>query len=379
MDTLEKLKILGEGAKYDICSTVNGACGPGICQSFTPDGRCISLLRVLLTNHCLRDCSYCPNQISRDVPRTEFAPEELAQLFIEFYRRNYVSGLFLSSGVRDSANRTMDNMLAVAELLRKKYNFKGYIHLKLIPGASPGHVAQAVKLAQRVSVNCETPDGATLQTLSKTKDYTRDIIGTMEMVRTLTNTQQGRQSTQFIVGAAGERDQDILARSLDFYQRYNMLRVYFSAYVPILEPQRPPVPLIREQRLYQCDFLLRQYGFSLEELVFTDGNLPLDQDPKQAWAQSNPDLFPLDVNRATRAQLLRVPGIGPRSAYKIIQVRREHSISSDGELKNIGVVLKRAAPYLLINGRTLSPNRGLWNFRQLRWEFGGDGNVKVSD
>lgn len=367
MNTLQKLELLGEGAKYDICSTVAGACSPGICQSFTPDGRCISLLRVLMSNQCLRDCSYCPNQISRDVPRTSFTPEELARLFMDFYRRNYVSGLFLSSGVISTPDGTMDKMLAAIELIRVKYGFGGYIHLKLIPGCSSGHIAQAVRLAQRVSVNCETPDADSLRLLSRTKDYNRDIIGAMEMVRTLTDIERGRQSTQFIVGAAGERDQDILSRSQEFYQRYNMLRVYFSAYVPIVDPERPAVPLIREQRLYQSDFLLRQYGFRLEELVFQDGNLPLDQDPKQAWAQSNPDMFPLEVNRATRHELLRVPGIGPRSAYKIMQVRREHAISSEGELRSLGVVMKRAAPFLLARGRLVS--RSAPAFQQLSWDF----------
>jgi len=270
----------------------------------------------------------------------------------------------------NTADDTMDKMLAAAELLRTKYRFGGYIHLKLIPGCSSGHIGQAVKLAQRVSVNCETPDGVSLQRLSKTKDYAKDIIGTMEMVRALTNTERGRQSTQFIVGAAGERDQDILSRTINLYQRYNMLRVYYSAYVPTTDSIQPPVPLLREQRLYQCDFLLRQYGFHLDELVFQDGNLPLDQDPKQAWAQSNPDMFPLDVNKASRQQLLRVPGIGPRSAHRIIQVRREQSISSGAELKNLGVVTKRAAPFLLAKGRSLAPKGGLWSFRQLSWDFG---------
>lgn len=364
MDTLAKLKLLGEGAKYDICSTANGGCAPGVCQSFTPDGRCISLLRVLMSNHCLRDCTYCPNQIARDVPRATFSPQELAQLFMEFYRRNYVSGLFLSSGVIDTADGTMDRMLDTVELLRKHYHFQGYVHLKLIPGCSSGHIQAAVTLAQRVSVNCETPDGETLRTLSKSKDYQRDIIGTMEMVRQLTAAQRGRQSTQFIVGAAGERDHDILARSLDFYRRYQMQRVYYSAFVPQNNPEQPPVPLLREQRLYQCDFLLRQYGFSLEELEFQQGNLPLDQDPKQAWAEAHPDLFPLEVNRANRQQLLRVPGIGPRSAGRILQIRREQAISSGQELKNLGVVMKRAAPFLLARGKSLGSKQ---NHRQLSW------------
>mgnify|MGYP000872855646 CR=1 FL=1 len=364
MDTLVKLQLLGEGAKYDICSTVSGGCAPGVCQSFTPDGRCISLLRVLMSNQCLRDCTYCPNQIARDVPRATFAPEELARLFMEFYRRNYVSGLFLSSGVISTPDGTMDKMLATVELLRKQYRFRGYVHLKLIPGCSPGHIQEAVALAQRVSVNCETPDGETLRTLSRSKDYQRDIIGTMEMVRQFTGAEKGRQSTQFIVGAAGEQDRDILARSLDFYRRYQMQRVYFSAFVPQGSGEQSPVPLVREQRLYQCDFLLRQYGFSLEELEFQGGNLPLDQDPKQAWALAHPELFPLEVNRASRLELLRVPGIGPRSAGRILQIRREQAISSVAELKNLGVVMKRAAPFLLARGKKLGSKQ---NYSQLSW------------
>lgn len=369
MDTLTKLKLLGEGAKYDICSTVNGGCAPGVCQSFTPDGRCISLLRVLMSNQCLRDCTYCPNQVSLDVPRATFAPGELARLFMEFYRRNYVSGLFLSSGVIDTADGTMDKMLATVELLRRQYRFRGYIHLKLIPGCSSGHIQEAVRLAQRVSVNCETPDGETLRFLSRSKDYQRDIIGTMEAVRKFTAAEVGRQSTQFIVGAAGEKDRDILARSLDFYRRYQMQRIYFSAYVPIANKEaQPPTPLLRERRLYQCDFLLRQYGFRLEELEFQEGNLPLNQDPKLAWAQAHPELFPLEVNRASRRELLRVPGIGPRSAHRILQVRREQAITSAQELKNLGVVMKRAAPFLLVRGKSLAPSRGT-DFTQLSWDF----------
>lgn len=369
MDTLTKLKLLGEGAKYDICSTVNGGCAPGVCQSFTPDGRCISLLRVLMSNQCQRDCSYCPNQVARDLPRAAFTSEELARLFMEFYRRNYVSGLFLSSGVIDTADGAMDKMLAAVELLRKRYRFAGYIHLKLIPGCSPGHIQEAVRLAQRVSVNCETPDGETLRILSRSKDYQRDIIGAMEEVRKLTAAERGRQSTQFIVGAAGERDQDILARSLEFYRRYQMQRIYFSAYVSLDNAaERPGTPLLRERRLYQCDFLLRQYGFDLEELEFQGGNLPLDQDPKLAWARAHPERFPLEVNRAGRRELLRVPGIGPRSADRILQVRREQAITSEQELKNLGVVVKRAAPFLLVRGKSLRPGPTV-DYRQLSWDW----------
>ncbi|MTI95120.1 MAG: putative DNA modification/repair radical SAM protein [Firmicutes bacterium] len=373
METLAKLQVLGEGAKYDICSSTSGPQGSGVCQSFTPDGRCISLLRVLMSNNCERDCAYCPNRVQRDVPRTTFAPEELARLFMDFYRRNYVSGLFLSSGIDDNADKTMDKMLATAELLRSQHGFTGYIHLKLIPGCSAGHIQEAVRLAQRVSINCETPDQESLARLSRAKSW-EDITGAMEMVRTLTAADRGRQSTQFIVGAAQETDLAILKRALDCYRRYNMLRVYFSAFVPV--PDTPlavldRTSLVREQRLYQSDFLLRQYGFRVEELPFVDGQLPLDQDPKLAWARANPGFFPLEVNRATRKELLRVPGIGPVSAGRIIKVRRQGTIANLNELKNIGVVTSRAAPYLLIRGKLAMPNRAQFNFQQLSL-FGGD-------
>lgn len=378
MDTLAKLQLLGEGAKYDICSASAAPGGPGVCHSFTPDGRCISLLRVLMSNQCVHNCSYCPNRSGNDCQRADFEPEELAGLFMQFYRRNYVSGLFLSSGVSGCADNAMGKMLDTAQLLRQRYSFNGYIHLKLIPGCSAGHIDQAVKLAQRVSVNCETPDGTSLGRVAPGKDYQGDIIGTMERVRKLTDAAQGRQSTQFLVGAAGEADRDILARSLEFYDRYNMLRVYFSAYVPQQGIEQPGVPLVREQRLYQCDFLLRQYGFSLDELVFSDGNLPLDQDPKQAWARANPQHFPLEINRASREQLLRVPGIGPRSASRIIALRRQHRITQLGELKNMGAVVKRAAPYLLAAGRRLATPET--PFKQLDWlDSGGMQAVRGED
>ncbi len=365
MDTLAKLQLLGESAKYDICSASAAPGGPGVCHSFTPDGRCISLLRVLMSNQCVHNCSYCPNRSTNDCQRAEFSPEELAGLFMQFYRRNYVSGLFLSSGVSGCADAAMGNMLDTAQLLRQRHGFKGYIHLKLIPGCSSAHIDEAVRLAQRVSVNCETPDGTSLGRVAPGKDYQNDIINTMERVRKLTDAAQGRQSTQFLVGAAGEADRDILARSLEFYDRYNMLRVYFSAYVPLQGTVAQAVPLVREQRLYQCDFLLRQYGFSLDELVFDGGNLPLDEDPKQAWARANPQHFPLEVNKASREQLLRVPGIGPRSASRIVALRRQHRITRIEELKNIGVVVKRAAPHLLAAGRRLA--RGETPFKQLDW------------
>lgn len=373
METLAKLKLLGEGAKYDICSTVNGCNAPGICQSFTPDGRCISLLRVLYSNECRYSCSYCPNRVQRDVPRASFTPDELATLFMEFYRRNYVAGLFLSSGVPHSPGATMDEMLTALEILRQKYNYTGYIHLKLIPGASHAQIARAVELAQRVSVNCETPDQVSLSRLSPNKDYPT-ILGVMDAVKKLTNAEKARQSTQFLVGAAGERDRDILARALSFYDTYLMNRVYFSTFVPVPDTpfaQENRVPLLREHRLYQGDFLLRQYGFGLDELMDETGNLPLDQDPKEAWAIRNPQLFPVEINRASRELLLKVPGIGPRSAWRIINTRRQFAIASVSELKNLGVVVKRAAPFITIRGKAVDSGRPVFSFQQLSL-FGGD-------
>lgn len=372
MDTLAKLAILGEAAKYDVCassatsgSSAKGAgrvrignlAPAGCCHSFLPDGRCISLFKVLLTNECVNDCFYCPNRSSRDVPRARFAPEELARLFLEFYKRNYVEGLFLSSGVAKNTAATMEDLLKTAEILRERYRFGGYIHLKILPGAGWDYIQRAAELADRLSLNLEAPSAARLKNLSRQKDFENDLLQRMRWVSRV----QGKvrlsagQTTQFIVGAAGENDAEILGAVSRLYREVKLKRAYFSAFQPIagtpLE-NKAMAPILREHRLYQSEFLLRTYGFSYEELPFDgDGNLPLKMDPKAAAALRHPEAFPVEVNKASLDQLLRVPGIGPLSARRIVSLRRTYRIRELNELKNLGVTIKRAAPFLLLNGR----------------------------
>ena len=365
MDTLDKLKILGESAKYDVCASPapragTAAANPnrpgGVCHSFTPDGRCISLFKVLLSNYCDRDCAYCPNQHSRDVPRVRFAAEELAGLFMNFYRRNYVEGLFLSSGVAQSTASTMEEMIKVAELLRQRHDFNGYIHLKILPGAGDAEISRAVALADRISLNMEAPSALHLARLSQAKQFDRDIIGGIARIHQHTKKLGGiTHSTQYIVGAAGEADRDILASASHLYDRYDLKRAYFSAFQPVAGTplaHLPPSSLLRENRLYQSDFLLRQYRFSFQDIFFdTGGNLDLDLDPKLAYALNHPEIYPLEINRVSYTQLLKIPGIGPRSASRILRLRREQRLIDPRELKNAGVVTKRALTFLTLNGR----------------------------
>ena len=334
----------------------------GVCHSFTPDGRCISLFKVLLSNHCDRDCAYCPNQSSRDIPRTRFAAEELATLFMEFFRRNYVEGLFLSSGVIGSTAHTMSEMIKVVELLRGRHDFNGYIHLKILPGAADADIARAVELADRISLNMEAPSATHLSRLSRVKQFDRDILGGIARIHQHVKKHAGiTHSTQYIVGAAGESDQDILGSADQLYGAYQLKRAYFSAFQPVSGTPLSglaPTTLLRENRLYQSDFLLRQYQFSFQELVFgNDGNLDQELDPKLAYALGHPELYPLEVNQVSYAQLLRIPGIGPRSASRILRLRREYRLSDPRELKNAGVVTKRALAFLSINGRYFGDRR----------------------
>lgn len=387
METLEKLKVLGEGAKYDVCASTatrttkfkNAAMGDtrpaGVCHSFTPDGRCISLFKVLLSNYCEKDCAYCPNRAERDVPRTRFGADELANLFIDFYRRNYVEGLFLSSGVFHSTGHTMTEMIKVAEILRHRYRFGGYIHLKILPGSAEADIQAAAKLANRVSLNMEAPTQEHLAKLSKTKQFGSDIINGMSRINKILRQEDDvSHSTQYIVGAAGESDKDILGSVTDLYTNYSLRRAYFSAFQPVaLTPLdiRTATPLLRENRLYQSDFLLRLYGFTFDDLVFNGtGNLYDDLDPKMAFALHRPELFPLEVNKASYQDLLKVPGIGPRSAARIVQVRKNYRLNDPAELRNAGVVIKRALSFLTISGRfygsrKLLDKRNRENYQQL--------------
>ncbi|PZQ51421.1 MAG: putative DNA modification/repair radical SAM protein [Rhodovulum sulfidophilum] len=342
-----KLRVLADAAKYDASCASSGApkrrAGPGgigstsngICHSYTPDGRCVSLLKILMTNYCLFDCAYCVNRRSSNTPRARFSVEEVIAITLDFYKRNYIEGLFLSSGIARSPDQTMEDMIRIARGLRREHGFAGYIHLKTIPEASPWLIEQAGLWADRLSVNLELPSAASLTRLAPEKS-TGAIEGAMAQTREriLEAKEERRrfapagQSTQIIVGADAATDTDLLTTSDRLYRVHRLSRVYYSAFSPIPEPSRllPPEapPLGRENRLYQADWLLRSYGFTLAEIASaTDGGmLDLAIDPKLAWALRHREIFPLDVNRASRAELLRVPGLGTRVVGRILAARR---------------------------------------------------------
>lgn len=375
-DILHKLEILTESAKYDVSCASSGitrknkaggigsANGWGICHSFTPDGRCISLLKIMLTNFCLFDCAYCINRRSNDIARAAFTPNELVELTIEFYRRNYIEGLFLSSGVIKNPDHTMEKMLRVVKLLRTIHHFNGYIHMKSIPGASQELVQQAGLYVDRMSVNIEIATERNLKLLAPEKDHQsvyrpmhfiqQGITENREDRRKFRSTPRfvpGGQSTQLIVGATNENDQQILQLATSLYHRTGMKRVYYSGFIPVNSydrrlPVTNDIPLKRENRLYQADWLMRFYHFTANELVDEHhSNLDLDIDPKLAWAIRHPEFFPIDINRADYQQILRVPGIGVKSAKLIVSARRHNRLTSDS-LKKIGVVMKRARYFI---------------------------------
>ena len=382
MDLLEKLTILSDAAKYDAACTSSGvkrkfqpgkigntsSSIAGCCHSFSADGRCITLLKVLMTNSCVYDCKYCVNRRSNDTRRAAFTPRELAELTIGFYRRNYIEGLFLSSGVLRNADYTTEQMIRALQILRQEYGFNGYIHAKAIPGTSPELVQQLGLLADRMSVNIELPSQQGLQLLAP--DKTREaILRPMGLIRdrVLENRQElvkykhapsfapAGQSTQLIVGATQDTDRHILHLTEALYQKYRLKRVFYSAYVPVVENSLLPSldtkpPLLREHRLYQADWLLRFYGFRAFELLdeaHPDFNPRLD--PKCSWAVAHLEQFPVEIMRAEYETLLRVPGIGPTSAKRILAARRTTHLRFE-ELKKLGVVVKRAQYFVLCDG-----------------------------
>lgn len=392
MDLLLKLGILADAAKYDVACTSSGsqrnavkgqlgnASSAGCCHSFTPDGRCISLLKVLMTNECSYDCAYCVNRRTNEVPRATFTPRELADLTIEFYRRNYIEGLFLSSGVLRSPDYTTELMIDALSILREEYGFRGYIHAKAIPGSSPELVERLGRLVDRISVNLELPSRKSLDLLAPQKTGSR-IFAPMRQIRdSIAEDAETRgssrrrttlypssklarrraafapagQSTQMIVGATPEDDFQILALSSALYRTLDLKRVFFSAYLPVVQDYRLPggsaVQLDREHRLYQADWLMRFYKFDASELI--DGEHPYlesDIDPKAAWALKHLDLFPVEVNTAPLEILLRVPGIGPRGARRIVRARRSCTLR-ESELRKMGIVYKRARYFITENG-----------------------------
>lgn len=381
MEVLDKLTILADAAKYDAACTSSGldrasrpgglgatmACG--CCHSFSADGRCITLLKVLQSNACSYDCTYCVNRRSNDTRRATFTPRELAELTIQFYRRNYIEGLFLSSAVVQSPDHTCELMLETLRILRQEYHFFGYIHAKAIPGASRELLAQLAMLADRMSVNIELPSRQSLALLAPDK-HKEDILKPMAFLRD--GIAQGKQelvryrhaprfapagqSTQLIVGATPETDLQILRLSTAMYQKYALKRVFYSAYLPVVEHKNLPAlttrpPLLREHRLYQADWLLRYYHFQAEELLDEqEPNFNPYLDPKCGWAIRHPEQFPVEVNRAEYETLLRVPGIGVKSAWRIITARRSGRLDFAG-LKKLGVVLKRAKYFTLCGGK----------------------------
>lgn len=374
MDRVAKLKLLTRAAQYDLCaacgtqaSRVRDEIGQWLYPAVLPDGKTVTLLKVLQSNLCQNNCLYCGNRRARDVERSAFSPEELAAAFDELVRRNRAQGLFLSSAVWDNASRTMEQMIATVELVRFKYRFRGYIHLKLLPGCEKAAVERAVQLADRVSANLEAPNAERLQRLSGDKRFTQDLLQPLQWARQFHNEGLGAKAgltTQFVVGAAGESDLEILETVQHLYREYSLTRAYFSAFQPIpntpLE-NLPATPPLREHRLYQSDFLLRRYGFSLQELVFDpNGYLCTDVDPKMAWALRHPEYFPVEINRASREQLLRVPGIGPRLAARILQARRENKLRRIEDLSALGIASNRAAPFILLDGRRPPQQLSLW-------------------
>ena len=384
MELLDKLAILADAAKYDASCSSSGverggraggmgsAMAAGCCHSFSADGRCISLLKVLYTNRCMYDCAYCVNRRSNDVPRAAFTPRELAELTMGFYRRNYVEGLFLASAVWGSPDRTTEEMIAALRLLREEYGFRGYIHAKAIPGADPRLTWQLGLLADRMSVNIELPSeqslnrlcpdkakGAILAPMAQIRDGITQSRGELARYRHAPRFAPAGQSTQMIIGATPESDRHILTLTQALYRRYGLKRVFYSAYLPVSHSSLLPAPegfkppLLREHRLYQADWLLRFYHFQAEELLDEENpNFDPGLDPKCTWALRHMEFFPVEVNRAEYEVLLRVPGVGVRSARRIVAARRYGPLDFEG-LKRLGVVLKRAQYFLTCSGRML--------------------------
>ncbi|PHI19596.1 putative DNA modification/repair radical SAM protein [Lewinellaceae bacterium SD302] len=384
----EKLTILADAAKYDVSCSSSGSKrkntnkglgnsnGMGICHTYTQDGRCVSLLKILLTNYCIFDCAYCVSRKSNDVKRAAFTVDEVVDLTISFYRRNYIEGLFLSSGIFKSADYTMERLVRIAKKLRTEHKFNGYIHLKAIPGASDELIHEAGLYADRLSVNLEMPSEMSLKKVAPEKSYadaykpmnylTETIQGMKEekkVIRKAPDFAPAGQSTQVVIGASPESDLDILGLADSLYQEQKLKRVYYSGYVPISDDNRLPAlaapPTKRENRLYQADWLMRFYGFAKDEIVDkTNPNLDMEVDPKLSYALRHPEMFPVDVNTASREMLLRIPGIGVKGVDRIVKARRFNQLRRE-HLRKIGIVWKRAKYFITTADR---------NFIELDWK-----------
>ncbi len=399
MIDIKKLEILTESAKYDVtCSSSgskranragglgNGA-AEGICHSFTPDGRCISLLKILMSNECVYDCEYCPNRRSADVPRARITPDEICELVINFYKRNYIEGLFLSSAVFETPDRTMELLTETVIKLRKVYNFNGYIHLKGIPHSDGALVMRAARLVDRMSYNVELPSESSLKLLAPQKSKQSLLLPMKNLKEAIIYDKENGvrrnrvlpagQTTQMIIGASPESDGQILRLTEALYRNMNLKRVYYSSYIPVVKSNKLPAVgagLLREHRLYQADWLIRFYGFDVSEICNKQENLAPEYDPKCAWALKNMHLFPVEINRAPLEVLLRVPGIGAKSAYKIVEARRFSQLGFDN-LAKMRIVLKRAKHFITCKGKFY----GADNFAQVKTSLLLDGRKEIDE
>jgi len=374
MDTFDKLQSVSQLMAVEPAEEVGAtgaACGVSptadyIHYAVMPGGKRIALLKTLMTSACERDCYYCAFRAGRDFRRETFSPDEMARAFDEMARRGQAEGIFLSSGIAGGGLRTQDKLIAAAELLRGKYGFRGYLHLKIMPGAEVEQIRRAMQLANRVSVNLEAPNTQRLSQLAPHKVFVEELVRPLRVIESIRRQQGGGPSstTQFVVGGADESDHELLATAAQVVREARLARVYFSSFRPVpgtpLE-HHPPTPPLREHRLYQSDFLLRQYGFSFDDLIFDErGNLPLDADPKVAWARQHLAHAPVELNRAGRMELLRVPGIGPKTADTILRERRTGHLRELTDLRKLGVAASRAAPFVLLDGRRPAYQLPLW-------------------
>jgi predicted DNA-binding helix-hairpin-helix protein len=378
VDALEKLKLLGPATCFEPAEEVVGTRRPPprrsdddlsgcIHNAVMPGGKHIALLKTLLTSACERDCTYCAFRQGRDFRRATFTPDELACLFMQLYRKGIAEGVFLSSGVAGGGARTEDRLIATAEVLRRRYDFRGYIHLKIMPGAEREQILAAMRLADRVSVNLEAPNSERLARLAPHKLFTEELLQRLHWIEDIRRGMPGRwpsSTTQFVVGAVGESDVELLTTTEFLHRQVGLARAYFSRFEPVPDTPlegHPPASPLREHRLYQSSFLLRDYGFAAEELPFdASGNLPLESDPKLAWARRHLAHTPVEVNTADRHDLLRVPGIGPKGVERLLRGRRRSRLRELTDLHKLGVITKRAAPFILLDGRRPPHQLTLW-------------------
>ena len=377
MDPLKKLELLGPATCFEAAEEVGQAGGTSpnpsqndnafVHNAVMPGGKRIALLKTLLTSACERDCGYCAFRKGRDFRRATFTPDELAHIYMQLYRKGTAEGVFLSSGVAGGGPRTQDRLIATAEILRRRHKFQGYIHLKIMPGAEQDQIVAAMRLADRVSVNLEAPNAERLTRLAPHKRFDEELLKRLRWIETIRREMPGRwpsSTTQFVVGGSDESDVELLTTTEFLHRQAGIARAYFMAFSPVPDTpleEHPPTPPIREHRLYQASFLLRDYGFTTEELPFDQGgNLPLESDPKLAWARRNLRHTPIEVNTADRRDLLRVPGIGPVGVDRLLRERRRGRLRELTDLRKLGVIAKRAAPFVLLDGQRPSYQLSLW-------------------